>query len=575
MARDSGFSVFRVRVVLLITVLFVTWGLLIGRLYIIQVVNHEDEVEKAARAQRSTRKIDQPRGAIYDTNGYPLVVTVPMFAVGVVGEQVADDDNTRRRVAERLSAPLQMSVDEILGKIDPKSKRNVILRNRLPAAVVDPLRPLIAASRLPGVSITVDPVRNYPEGSIAAQVLGFVGTEGHGLTGLEFQLNDDLAGEPREVDAEQDVHGTILTFSQRVIAEGRPAEDLVLTLDRYVQRTAERVLSEAIQEKRAVGGMIIVMEPSTGGILAIASQPTYTLSDSLQATSSDESLYKVTSITNQYEPGSVMKVITMAAGLDQRVVFPNTTVNDGGVVQIGPDKIYNWDKGGNGVINMTQVLIKSSNVGASFVARALGADRFYAYLQNFGFGKPTGVQLPGEVPGMLRTNRSAGWAPVDLTTNSFGQGIAVTPLQMLSAIAAIGNDGRLMQPSIIRERHANGHVRIVEPRFVREAIKPQTANTVREMMVATYEQPGLQEWRVPGYRLGVKTGTADLPTNLGYEKNRTFASIVALIPAEKPRLAVLIRIDQPPDLYGGRVAAPVLQRLALDLVRYYRIPPQR
>src|SRR5581483_8521803 len=218
--------------------------------------------------------------------------------------------------------------------------------------------------------------------------------------------------------------------------------DVVLTLDRYVQRTAERILANAVLENKATGGVILVMNPRTGALLAMAHVPTYSLTD--------DEIYKP-GHDDQYEPGSVMKVITMAAGINEGVVTPRTTIEDKGYVVIDGVTIHNWDGRANGVIDMTQVLVHSANVGSQFVSGRLGKERFYHYLELFGFGQPTNVGLPGETPGLVRDYTAEGWTRLDLATNSYGQGVAVTPLQMLSAVAVLGNDGTLMKPMLVQE----------------------------------------------------------------------------------------------------------------------------
>jgi cell division protein FtsI/penicillin-binding protein 2 len=289
-------------------------------------------------------------------------------------------------------------------------------------------------------------------------------------------------------------------------------------------------------------------------------------------------LHKAVGVTNQYEPGSVMKLVTMSTALELGLVTPNSTVNDTGVVtfQNGrgqpPTTIKNWDLRANGIITMTQILILSNNVGTSQVAQRIGKDELYKYFDLFGFGKPTGVQLPGEVPGTIRRPDNPAWSIVDLATNAFGQGIAVTPIQMLNAVSTIGNDGVMMKPTIVREIDGPDGPKAVEPQQVRRVISAETARTLRSMMVQVMEQPANAANQIPGIRVADKTGTADFPTDLGYTSGKTFASVVALIPADQPKLAILIRLDAPEAIYGGAVASPLLKRIGTELAAYYRIP---
>ena len=535
------------------------------RLFIYQHLDHERYTRLASDHHRDTVKIVPRRGSLLDTNGHPLAVSVSFGAVQLVGKEIGRPEE----VATTLAPILELPMPEILSRIDPTNERPVIVKDKLPAAVAD----RVAALDLRGVYVAQVPARVYPEGSLAAQILGFVGDEHHGLTGLEHYLDEDLAGQIGTIDTETDTEGNEMIFGRRVVTPPREGTDIILTLDRFVQRLAERELAEAVRQNKAVGGMIVVLEPSTGAVLGMASAPSYELSDSIAFRPRDQHLYKAVPVTNQYEPGSVMKVVTMAAGLEQGVVGPNTVVHDAGVVLFGNTAIRNWDHRANGVISMTEVLVRSSNIGAQWVAGRIGAQEFYRYLSAFGFGQPTGIELPGEVPGTLRTSSSPGWVPIDLATNSFGQGVAVTPLQMLAAIAAIGNDGLMMRPTLIKQFEVDGQIQRPEPHTVRRVVSASTARTLRDMLTAVVDQPALQPHRIPGYRVAGKTGTADVPTNLGYTSGKTFASIVALLPAEQPRLAVLIRIDAPEAIYGGVVAAPVLKRVGQELLAYYRIPP--
>ena len=541
---------------------------LVYRLYSYQFVQHEYYSRLASQEHRETITVVPKRGSLVDANGNPLALSVSLDAVQVVGRDVADPQAT----ALALSPVLELPPGDVLARIDPASQRAVTIQAGLSAAVADRVREVVRDQDLSGISLVQAPARQYPEGSIAAQVLGYLGNDRDGLAGLEYYFEDELAGEPGMIDTELDIARQELILARRVVKPPREGTDLVLTLDRFVQRVLERELAEGVRQNEATGGTIIVMEPSTGGILGMASYPTYSLADPMVFRPEEQTLHKSVAVTNQYEPGSVMKLVTMAAGLEAGAVTPTTTMNDRGIISFPGVAIKNWDHGANGVITMTEVLIKSSNVGTHFVADQLGPDQFYRFLSLFGFGQPTGVELPGEVPGTMRTPATEGWSVVDLATNGFGQGIAVTPLQMLTAIAAIGNDGVLMRPTLVKEFVREDGVQRPEPHAVRRVVSPTTARTLREMMIEVIDQPTLQPHRIPGYTIAGKTGTADFVSTGGYNTSKTYASVVALLPADKPRLAILIRIDAPKALYGGTVAVPILKRVGQDLLAYYRIP---
>jgi cell division protein FtsI/penicillin-binding protein 2 len=426
---------------------------------------------------------------------------------------------------------------------------------------------------LPGVYLDKEPQRQYPEGSLAAQILGFVGRDFSGLAGLELSYNTELSGTPGVIDTQKDTAGQEIVPGRRLLTPPQQGSDLVLTVDRYVQRVAERLLNQAVIDNQASGGLILIMEPHTGNILAAANNPTYNLTADQIYDPQQPDRYKSKIVTDQYEPGSTLKLLTMSAAIDQGIVTPDTTMQDTGVATVGGAVIHNWNGLGNGTSTMTQILIHSSNVGMTWVSGKLGPDLEYNYLQRFGLGQSTGIRLPGEVQGTVRTNKDPGWTVVDRATNAFGQGIAVTPVQLLQAVSVFANDGQLVQPRLVRAVRGPSGEQELPPVVERQVVSPQTAHTLLQMMIAVDEQPDLIPDRVPGYHISLKTGTADTPTDVGYNTALTIGSLVAIFPSEAPRFVVLIRLDGPQKLYGGLVAAPVLKDLAQELLAYYRVPP--
>jgi cell division protein FtsI/penicillin-binding protein 2 len=554
---------------LLVCALFVGCALvLLWRLFTFQVLDTDRYLQLAEDERHAEIPIIPTRGALLDTNGAPLAVSVRYDSVYVLGSLVGGNDKADR-VAQTLSPVLEVPADQLRAAIDPTSGRPVVLKSGVPSAVAAQVQSLA----LPGVYLDKEPVRQYPEGSLAAQILGFVGRDFSGLGGLELSYNDELAGTPGVIDTEKDTAGQEITPGRRLLTPPRQGSDLVLTLDRYVQRVAERLLNQAVLDNKASGGLILVMEPRTGNILAAANNPTYNLTADQIYDPQQAGLYKSKIVTDQYEPGSTLKPLTMSSAIDHGIVTPDTTMNDAGVVSVGGATIHNWNGAANGTSTMTQILIHSSNVGMTWVSGKLGADLEYENFKRFGLGQLTGLRLPGEVAGTVRTNQDADWTRVDQATNSFGQGIAVTPVQLLQAESVFANDGQLVRPRLVRAIRGPDGVVDLPPEVERQVISPQTAHSLLQMLVAVDEQPDLIPDRVAGYRIAAKTGTADTPTNLGYNTALTIGSLVALFPADAPRFAVLIRIDGPERLYGGLVAAPVLKDLAQELLTYYRVPP--
>lgn len=541
---------------------------LVWRLYTFQVMDTDWYQQMAQDERHAEIPILPTRGSLLDTNGSPLAVSVPYNSVYVLGNLLGNADRVDK-VAAALSPILEVPADELRAKIDLKSNRPEVLKSAVPSAVAQEVQQL----GLPGVYLDKEPVRQYPEGSLGAQILGFVGKDFSGLGGLELSYNQELAGTPGVIDTQKDTAGQEIAPGRRLLTPPTLGSDLVLTLDRYVQREAERLLNQAVIDSKASGGLILIMEPRTGNILAAANNPTYSLTADQIYDPQKAGLYKSKIVTDQYEPGSTLKPLTMSAAIDQGIVTPDTTFQDTGIASVGGAVIHNWNGLGNGTSTMTQILIHSSNVGMTWVSGKLGPDLEYEYFQRFGLGQPTGLRLPGEVSGTVRTNKDADWTLVDRATNAFGQGIAVTPVQLLEAISVFANDGQLVRPRLVRAIRGPDGQQDLPPEVVRQVVSPQTARTLIQMLVAVDEQPDLIPNRVPGYKIALKTGTADTPTNVGYNTALTIGSLVSLFPADAPRFAVLIRLDGPEKLYGGLVAAPVLKVLAQELLTYYRVPP--
>jgi cell division protein FtsI/penicillin-binding protein 2 len=554
-----------------ICALFIGCGLvLVWRLFTFQVLDTGRYVELAAQERHAEIPILPTRGQLLDTTGAPLAVSVRYDSVYVLGTLVGGADKADR-LASTLSPVLGVPADQLRAHIDPANNRPVVLKSGVPSAVAQQVQDL----GLPGVYLDKEPIRQYPEGSLAAQILGFVGKDFSGLAGLELSYDTELAGTPGVIDTQKDTAGQEITPGRRLLTPPKQGSDLVLTIDRYVQREAERLLNQAVLNNKASGGLILIMDPQTGDILAAANNPTYNLTADEIYDPQQADRYRAKIVTDQYEPGSTLKPLTMSAAIDTGIVTPNTTMNDTGVVSVGGATIHNWNGAGPGTSTMTEILIHSSNVGMTWVSGKLGPDLEYEYLNRFGLGQLTGIRLPGEVTGTVRTNRDPGWTRVDQATNAFGQGIAVTPVQLLQAESVFANDGQLVRPRLVREIRTPDGVTDIPPEVERQVVTPETAHTMLQMLVAVDEQPDLRVDRVPGYRIALKTGTADTPTNVGYNTALTIGSLVALFPAEAPRFAVLIRLDGPEKLYGGLVAAPVLKDLAQELLTYYRVPPSR
>ncbi|MCL4544934.1 MAG: penicillin-binding protein 2 [Chloroflexi bacterium] len=537
---------------------------LLYRVYTYQVVDYQRYQSLAQDEHDFKKEIVPRRGDILDRTGNPLAVSVMYQSLYAYPPRVKDINGT----AEKLAPLLGETKDSIVSDLQ-SSKSVVLLKSKLPADVSTK----IASLGLPGTILMEEPFRGYPEGNIAPQILGFVGKDFQGLAGLELSLDRDLRGVPGVLNAERDTSGDVIAIGKTVEVPPKDGSDAILTIDRYIQRMAEQQLAEGIKKYKAKGGFIIIMDPKTGGILAAATQPTYDLTADEIYDPSKESLYKSTIATDAYEPGSVMKLVTMSGGLEEKLITPDTAIIDNGSVMVDGVRIHNWDYSGPGRETMTQVLINSANVGAQYVSGLLGPERFYHYVNAFGFGQVTGIELPGESSGHVRTPSDPAWTRIDLATNAFGQGIAVTPLQMITAVAAIANGGVLPKPMIVKAYRDGNSMREVPPVMVRRVISPETAKTLTGMMIHVVEDNSLKLSVVPGYKIAGKTGTADLPIATGYNLASTYASMIGFAPAYDPKWLMLIRIDDAPALYGGQTASPMFKLVAEKLFNYMGIPP--
>jgi cell division protein FtsI/penicillin-binding protein 2 len=397
-------------------------------------------------------------------------------------------------------------------------------------------------------------------------VLGYTDFDGIGGSGLEGYYQSELAG----TAATATINISPLTIQKSVIA--REGADLILTIDRTVQRVVEDHLERAMAEYAAVSGTIIVMDPRTGAILAMANKPCFSPFRFFEV--EEDSLLNP-AVSKQYEPGSVMKLITMATALDSGTVTPQSTYNDAGVVYIGGHAIYNWDRSARGVVDMTGLLAHSLNIGAATIASWTGPDTFYNYLQRFGFGRPTGIDLMAEASGQMPLPGDPDWSESNIGTNSFGQGLAITPLHMISAVSALANGGYLMQPYIVQEIKGDGFEHIHEPTVLSRPVSKQTADQVTAMAVNAVRTEVIGA-KVEEYTVAGKTGTAEIPEGGFYHPSDTIGSFIGWLPADAPEIVVLIKLDRPQvSPWGSTTAAPSFAALADELVTLLDIPPDR
>lgn len=558
--------------------LFLLYGLvclcaagLAGRLVHWQVLQ-SPQLQKRLTAQHALDEtVPARRGSIRD-------VHLGLLAGNQSMDYVYAEPGRIRQPAEaavRLGEILEVSPDVLLPYLTEKERLAIPLlqRRKFPTETTE----RIAKLRLAGIFLEPATARIYPEQQLAAHVLGFVSGDDKGYYGIEQQYAEVIGGRSGRLQAEKDTAGNEIAFGARDWQPPEDGMDVVLTIDRTVQYIAERELDRAVVQHRASGGTVIVMKPRTGEVLAMASRPAFDPNNYAEVAERPE-IFANPAVTFLFEPGSTFKLITMAAALNERVVTPTTTYLDTGALAIGGYVIRNWDGKANGVSNMTTLLEKSSNIGASWVAFQTGKDRFYRYVTAFGFGQPTGIDLQGEESGIVKDPHANGWAEVDLATNSYGQAISVTPIQMISAVSAIANGGLLMKPYVVKEvvdPRTKRVLRKSEPQIVRQVIGRDAAASLLQMMVSAAEREGIRGAIVPGYHVAGKTGTASIPIAGGYDPTQTIASFIGVVPAADPQFVVLVKIDRPQDEpWGSLIAKPAFALIAQELTRYLKVPAE-
>ena len=528
------------------------------------------------------RTVKPPRGLIYDRWGNLLAGNQTVYEIGVELKDVRNPET----IAFTLMGILQADYDRIYAaasrqySVDPERPAvYAVLANNVTEEQKQRIESMAremstqvgskdqAPPSLRGLVFRPTMKRSYPEKEVASNILGFVNDEGVGF-GVEAKFNDLLAGTVQKIWVPLDPNRV------EEVPEVPPGASLVLTIDREIQASMEKLLDEAIDETGSAAGVIVVADPKTGEILAMASTPRLDLNnygDYAQIFTGSTPFNKA--VSQAYETGSVFKVLTMAAGLDSGAVTPDTVFIDTGVFEMGGIYIYNWNSGAWGPQDMTGCMRHSLNVCLSWIASELTPSRFYSYMQAFGYGRLTGIEIAGEDPGRLKVPGDQDWYDADLATNSFGQGLSSTPVQMVMAISAIANDGKMMAPHIVRSLVNNGRQYNTSPQVVGMPVSAETARTLTYMLADSLETESSAAL-VDGYRVAGKTGTAEIPTPYGYTSNMTNASFVGWGPVDDPRFLVYVWLEKPTTSpWGSVVASPLFRQAVERLVILMNIPP--
>ena len=538
-------------------------GILV-RLSYLQIVKH-DEYSRLAESQHAKTVALRPkRGPIVDRAGQVLAESSAAESLFALPHRIDDVERLARTLAPILGDP----APDIAKRMDA-SKRFVWVKRKLPPAVAQAVREL----NEPGLGFLQESLRLYPSRELAAHVVGFEGLDGKGLGGIEQVWDSHLAGAEGRVLVERDALGRDVTGAPTVLKATVPGQGVALTIDATLQYLAEKEVEAAWRRTRSKAAMAVMMDPRTGEILAMAIRPTF--NPNAFATATDEQR-RNRAITDPFEPGSTFKVIMAAAALEEGVVRPTDRFyGENGKIKVATAVISDWKP--FGWLTFSEVLQNSSNVGSIKAGMQLGKERYYRYITGFGFGQPVGLGLPGESRGQLRA--PAQWSALSLATMSIGQEISVTAVQILTAFAAIANGGRLMQPQIVRAvLDAQGReASVFEPKAIRQVISPETARELTTIMTAVVREGTGHNAAIPGYEVAGKTGTAQKmdPATRRYSHAPGVLSFVGFAPADDPRMAMIVLLDEPKnEKWGSEAAAPIFSAIGREALRHMNVPPR-
>lgn len=519
------------------------------------------------------KTIYPPRGEIYDRHGHLLAGNKTVYEVGV--DLTANPDIQTIALAAQMT--LGMDPAKAMDKMTtaPAGTQYIILEDFVPADKAEQLMKLQDAAKtdasghnLNALHFKTHLARSYPENDLASNLLGFVTEDNHGYLGVEEKYDNILAGIPETVLVPADPRRA--TEYPKI----PPGQTLILTIDREIQASIEHILDSALESTGASSGTIVVMDPRTGEILGMSSTPRMNLNDYTQINEifpGDTPFDRA--ISEAYEPGSVAKILTMSAALDTGTVKPDTTYLDTGTIIVGGVPIHDWNGAAWGYQDMTSCLANSLNVCLAWVSTSMGNATFYSYMQRFGLGHPTGIDLAGEVPGRLKLPGDGDWYPVELGTNAFGQGVAITPIQMVMAASALANDGKMVYPHVLLGQVQDGHQTNTSPQIVGTPISAQTAHTITNMLANGLETESSTAL-IPGYRIAGKTGTAQIPTSYGYDPTDINASFIGWGPADDPRFLVYVWLEKPQtNRAASVVAAPIFKQVVEQVIVSLSIPP--
>lgn len=561
--------------------IFLISFVVLARMFSLQIVKHSVYIALAEGQRTFLNTLFPERGEIFINDKdsaslggqrmpyYSVAVNKPGYFIYAIPVQVKNSTEAAGMLAPLLNLP----VSGVLEQLSKKKDYYEVLAHKVPEETVLKIKEM----KIAGIRSEPENWRYWPENNLMAQVLGFVGFSGskrEGQYGIEGYFNKELEGKNGTIEGEQDSRGSIISLGMRKNEPAVNGSDLVLTIDRAVQYNVEQILAKKAKELSVKSAQAIVMEPSTGKIIAMANWPGFDLND--YSSETDFNVFLNKNIQSRYEPGSVIKPFSLAASMNEKKITPNTTYEDTGRLVLDGWTIRNSDNKANGIQTMTEVLEKSLNTGAAYAAAKMSKEVFYGYLKNFGFDMLTGIELQGEVSGDLRNLETK--RDINYANASFGQGIAMTPIEIITGFASLVNGGKIMKPYIVDKIiKDDGSDERFYPEEIRSVITPETSAKISAMLVSVVENGHAQGAAVKGYWIGGKTGTAQVPfqDKRGYSAE-TVHTFIGFGPVPDPKFLVLVKMDEPKGVkFAEGSAVPVFNAIAKFLVNYMEIPPAR
>ncbi len=563
------------RLYLLVFSIILVGFILIFRLFTLQILQHDFYKGLATNQHQIHQTLFPERGEIFikdrfygrdpSSQLFPLAVNRNWSMIYAVPKEIEN----REEVIKILAPLLEIDEEILRQKLNKRNDPYESLKHQLSSEVVDKIKEL----NIKGLGLTLESLRYYPANSLASHVIGFVGFSGDekiGQYGIEGYYNKKLGGEQGFLEGEKDTRGRLIAIAKRYLQPAKDGTDLILTIDPNIQFFIEEKLKEIVEYLEAEGGTIIVSNPKTGAIRALANWPVFNLNKYSEV--ENINIFLNPAIHSLFEPGSIFKPITMAIALDKKLLSPNTTYKDEGFIKIGGYTIRNSHDEPEGIQTMIQVLEKSLNTGAVFVQQLVKKKTFKNYLERFRFSKKTGIDLEGETKGNLANLNTK--RDIEYATASFGQGIAITPIELVVAFSAIANEGKLMKPYFVEKFIYNdGKEEETKPKIIGRAISSDTAEKLVKMMVSVVENGYGEKAGISGYWIAGKTGTAQVPEAGGYS-DKTIHSFGGFFPAFDPQFLILVKLDNPQKIrFAADSVAPVFKEIAEYILNYYEIPP--